>query len=228
VLLNTAGGLTGNDVIRWSATAHTDSRLSITTAACEKLYRTHGPQARQDTTLRIEKGARLDWLPQETIVFDGAALKRSLTVHAAADASTLLVESFVLGRRAMQESVVSLNLEDQWRIFRDDRLLHAEALRLVFNAGSDAQQASMLHQYSAIATVLLVAPYPMETLTLLAERIRRLIPHDRSSLTAAASAMDHRLVIRALANSGLSLRQFLIPCIEQLNDGIAIPQVWNV
>ncbi len=105
VLLNTAGGLTGGDVIEWSATAGAGSRLIVSTAACEKLYRTHGPDATQRTRLLVENGARLDWLPQETIIFNGAALKRTLDVHVAADATALRVESTVLGRQAMHRWV---------------------------------------------------------------------------------------------------------------------------
>ena len=92
VLINTAGGLTGDDDIRWSATAGEHSRLVTSTAACEKLYRTHGPAARQSTRLTVENGARLDWLPQETIVFDGSSLQRHLEADVAADATALIVE----------------------------------------------------------------------------------------------------------------------------------------
>lgn len=228
VLINTAGGLTGNDDIRWSATAGKQSRLVISTAACEKLYRTHGPAAFQRTRLAVENGARLDWLPQETIVFDGSSLQRSLEVDVASDATALIVESLVLGRQAMHESVDKLQLHDRWRIHRDGRLLHAEDLRLQFDNAQNAQRPSMLHQYSAISTLVLVSPDSAESLHLKAEGIRALLSEQAGSLQAAATVMHHRLVIRVLANNSQSLRNFLIPCIEQLSDHLSIPQVWNV
>lgn len=228
VLLNTAGGLTGDDLIAWSATAGAGSHLRISTAACEKLYRTHGPCARQSTELRVEAGARLDWLPQETIVFDGAALRRSLTVHIASDATALLAETIVLGRQAMPELITRLSLHDRWRIYRDNRLLHAEDLRLDFNDFHDARRQGMLHHYGTISTIVLVSPSPMDSLTQLADRIELSVPEDAALITAATSVMQHRLVVRILAENSLSLRRFLIPCIEILNNDMAVPQVWNV
>lgn len=228
VLINTAGGLTGGDDLRWSATAGPRSRLTLSTAACEKLYRTHGPAAHQNTQLVIEKGARLDWLPQETIVFDGASLQRSLEVDVAADATALMVESLILGRHAMQETVDRLQLHDRWRIRRDGRLLHAEDLRLQFDGSANALRASMLHQYGALSTVVYVSPEHEEALQAKADSLRTLIPEDTSALSSAVTLMNHRLVIRVLAKDNLSLRRFLIPCIERLNDHLPIPQVWNV
>ncbi|NND89497.1 MAG: urease accessory protein UreD [Granulosicoccus sp.] len=230
VLINTAGGLTGDDRIQWSGTAHAGSRLCISTAACEKLYRTHGPPARQDTRLRIESGARLDWLPQETIVFDGASLQRNLHAELDADATALFVESIVLGRQAMRESITRLSLHDRWRIVRDGSLLHAEELRLDFRQSHDARRQSRLHHYSALSTVVLVSPQPSEYLRLQASRLQNLISDsaDDGKLCAAASVMDHRLIVRVLASNSRMLRNFLIPCIELLNDDVAIPQVWKV
>ncbi|ASJ72501.1 urease accessory protein UreD [Granulosicoccus antarcticus] len=228
VLLNTAGGLTGGDVINWSGTAGSGSRLSISTAACEKLYRTHGPEASQHTQLVIENGARLDWLPQETIIFNDAALKRTLDVELATDSTALLVESLVLGRHAMRESITRLQLHDRWRIHRDGKLLHAEELRLDIQGPTDARKNSMLHHYGAISTVVLVSPDSAESLHIMADAIRELAPSDKQILTAASSVMNHRLVIRVLSDSSQSLRKFLIPCIERLSDSMPIPQVWNV
>lgn len=228
ILINTAGGLTGGDDIRWSATAGTGSRLNLSTAACEKLYRTHGPSAHQNTRLTVESGARLDWLPQETIVFNGASLQRSLDVDIARDATALIVESLVLGRHAMNETIEQLQLHDRWRIRRQGKLLHAEDLRLEFDSKANARRTSMLHQYGALSTLVFVSPESAESLQMKADGIRRLFPHATRSVVGAATVMNHRLVIRVLANNSQSLRKFLIPCIEQLSDRLSIPQVWNV
>lgn len=228
VLLNTAGGLTGGDVIEWSATAGAGSRLIISTAACEKLYRTHGPEATQRTRLLVENGARLDWLPQETIIFNGASLKRTLDVHIAADATALLVESIVLGRQAMQESVDHLRLHDRWRVHRAGKLLHAEDLRLDIQDSRNARHMSMMHHYGALSTVVMVSPKPAESLLIMTQAIQQLVPKDTLTLTASTSVMNHRLIVRVLADNSQSLRKFLIPCIETLSDSLAIPQVWNV
>ncbi|HBC09391.1 MAG TPA: urease accessory protein, partial [Rhodospirillaceae bacterium] len=72
VLLNTAGGLTGGDVYGTEALAGPDAFLTLTSQACERVYRATGDQpARVETRLSADAGARLHWLPQETILFDG-------------------------------------------------------------------------------------------------------------------------------------------------------------
>ena len=81
VLLNTAGGLAGDDNILWAGSAEDQAHLSISTAACEKIYRSHGTDANQTTRLNLGYRARLDWLPQESILFNGACLKRTMDVQ---------------------------------------------------------------------------------------------------------------------------------------------------
>ena len=130
VLINTAGGVTGGDRIDWRLAAGAGAALVATTQAAERVYRSAGGAARIATRLTLGAGARLDWLPQETILFDGARLDRRLEVEMAADARLLALETLVLGRAAMGETVATGAVSDQWRIRRGGRLVHAEALRL--------------------------------------------------------------------------------------------------
>src|SRR5690606_31556292 len=78
VLMNTAGGLTGGDHLQWLATALPGASLVLTTPACERVYRSLGGDARVETRLLAHKGAHIDWLPQETILFEGSRLDRQL------------------------------------------------------------------------------------------------------------------------------------------------------
>jgi urease accessory protein len=80
VLINSSGGLTGGDSLVWRAHAGPQTHLVVTTQACERIYRSVGGAARIASKLTVEEGARLDWLPQETILFDGAALERKLDI----------------------------------------------------------------------------------------------------------------------------------------------------
>ena len=140
VLINTAGGLTGDDSMHWSAAANSDSRLTLSTAACEKLYRSHGPAAVQATNLQVHANARLDWLPQETILFNGGSLNRTLNVQIDESATALVVESLAMGRLAMDETIDQLHLHDRWRLYRAGKLLHAEDLRLDVNSDSSTDR----------------------------------------------------------------------------------------
>ena len=80
VLVNTAGGVAGGDRFSISIDAGQDTALTLTTAAAEKVYRSHGPSATIDVSLRVAGGAHLAWLPQETILFDRARLARRIDI----------------------------------------------------------------------------------------------------------------------------------------------------
>lgn len=228
VLINTAGGLTGDDLIQWQGTAGDRSRLCLTTAACEKIYRTHGPVARQNTHLKVCNEARLDWLPQETIAFNGSRLTRNLDVHVATNATCLLLESIVFGRQAMNEHLDKVFVHDRWRVYRGDRLLHAEDFKLNTYDGAVAQSASVMHYFSAYSTLVLISDRSDEWFDQIKVHVTHLISASNKSIRVGVTALSNRLVIRVLADSSFQLRKFLIPCIELLNDAEPVPAVWAV
>ena len=131
VLINTGGGFAGGDRMRVEADVGEGAEAVLTSQAAEKIYRSDGARDRdRNARLALGPGARLAWLPQEQILFDGAALRRRLDVEMAADASLTLVESTVFGRLAMGETVTSGAFADRWRIRRGGRLVFAEDVRL--------------------------------------------------------------------------------------------------
>ena len=92
VLINTAGGLTGGDRIRWSVDVGAGAAAAVTTQAYEKIYRANAGRAEAHCSLRVGSGARLAWLPQETIVFDRASFSRRLDADLDEGARALFVE----------------------------------------------------------------------------------------------------------------------------------------
>ena len=228
VLINTAGGLTGDDHIHWTASAAPSAHLNVSTAACEKIYRTHGPAATQSTTLNIASDARLEWLPQESIVFNGASLNRTLNAHLDDHAEALIGESLIFGRQAMQELTDNIIIRDRWRIYRAGRLQHAENLHIDTGIKDHARQACMLHHYSAISTLVLLCDKPYEWFCNKQSTLRALPCAGTEHVSIGISVLPSRLVIRVLASDSFQLRKILIPCIELLNDGRPLPTVWKV
>src|SRR5271166_424300 len=98
VIVNTAGGVAGGDQFTLDVSVAPGARLLITTAAAEKIYRSLGPDAIIDVTLRVGAGGSLAWLPQETILFDRARLERAIDIELADDAQLIFVEALVFGR----------------------------------------------------------------------------------------------------------------------------------
>ena len=128
----------------------------VTTAAAEKVYRTLAPDATIDVKLAVGAGGSLAWLPQETILFDRARLKRSIEIDLAGDARLLLAEAVVFGRAGMGEAVEDCSLFDRWRLRRDGALIHAEAMRLDGAVAAKLAEPAVAKGGIAVATVLVV------------------------------------------------------------------------
>ncbi|MFF0922018.1 urease accessory protein UreD [Rhizobium leguminosarum] len=217
VIINTAGGLTGGDRMDWSVDAGAGTRIDVTTQACEKIYKASAGIAEVATSIKVGAQARVDWLPQETILFDRAALFRRLDVDLDESAEFLAVEAVLLGRKAMGETVVSGLFRDRWRIRRSGQLIHAEELR--FSEGVAARQAVLGGQV-AFATLLYAGPLSEAYLG----KVRPLV----EGSMGGASAWNGKLVVRLAAADGFSLRKILIPVISALRNGAPVPKVWNL
>lgn len=219
VLINTSGGLTGGDRMSWRVDAGAGARLTLTTQACEKVYRARDGRAEVSVSLNAASGARIDWLPQETILFDGAALSRTLEADLAEDARLLVVEAVVLGRTAMGERVRRGALRDRWRIRREGCLVFADDLRFEGPVAEVAALAPTLAGSKAFASLLVVA-----------EDAARFLDPLRAAIgsSGGASAFNGKLFARIVASDGLSLRRALLPAIAALRDGEACPRVWRL
>lgn len=220
VFLNTAGGMTGGDRFTWTIEAGADTQMRVTSQAAERVYRAASDTAVVSTQLRICARARLEWLPQETILFDGARLERLLDIEVHPGATLLAVESIVLGRRAHGEQARSGSLVDRWRVHRDGRPILVETLRL--NGLLQALMSSATgNGAAATATVLLVAPDAEQRI----DAIRAMLP-EGPGLEAGASAFRGMVLVRMLATNGDRLRPDLAALLARLGDG-PLPRVWQ-
>lgn len=103
VILHTAGGVVGGDRLSFNFHLQPNAQALITTAAANKIYRSNGLQARQNIEIKVDAGGCLEWLPQETIVFNGAIYRQDLRVELATGASWLGWEITRFGRSARGE-----------------------------------------------------------------------------------------------------------------------------
>ena len=218
VFLNTSGGLTGGDRLEHALTLGPGVRLAATTQTAERAYRAGDGVARVRVRHSIGAGGHLDWLPQETILFDGAALERHTVLELAGDATCLMLEAVVLGRAAMGERVNRLHLRDRREILRAGRPVHVEPLSLddpALRAG-----AAVLDGARAMASLVLVAPGAADALG----PVRAALTRD--GVRAGASAVDDRLVVRMLAGDGWPLRRQILALLAVLRRGPP-PRVWQ-
>lgn len=218
VFLNTSGGMTGGDCLTIDAVAGAHSRLTLTSQAAERVYLAQpGPPARLTTTLSVEEGARIDWLPQETILFNGSALQRRLEIDLAPDATFFGVEPLVFGRVSMGETLTSGSFADNITIRRDGAPLFADAVRLSGDIAAQLSGPATAAGHFAMASVIYAAADAEAVLT----PLRAMLPQ-----TAGASLIRPGvLYARILAPDSYILRQTLVPIIARLH-GAAPPKTW--
>lgn len=222
VFLNTAGGLTGGDRIGYALDLGPGARAVGTTQTAERAYAASAGRARLDVALTLGAGASLDWLPQETILFDGSALDRRTRADLGAGARLLLVEWLVLGRLAMGEVLGRFDLDDAREVWREGRPVLIEPLRLCEAVLGD--RPALLAGARAVATVALVAPGAEDALGPVREAIAGFGPE----VAAAASGWDGKCVVRLRATEGWPLRRAVARLLGALRGGAALPRVWQV
>lgn len=217
VFVNTAGGVAGGDRFEIEITAGEGSRIALTTAAAEKVYRAEGPAAELEITLKAAAGSHLSWLPQETILFDGARLSRRIDIDLAESASLLLAEIVVFGRIAMGERMLHGELVDRWRLWRGGKLVFAETVRLDGNIGEKLAKTAVANGGVAVGTALMV---PGDEA--LVERVRELSSSFGGEV--GISAWNGFAMARFCAQDAAKLRADMITVLRAT--GSALPRLW--
>jgi urease accessory protein len=218
-IVNTGGGVAGGDSYSVSLALSEGAEVEAATPSAERIYRSDGSAAAIATRLTLAPGARLFWLPQETLLFDGARLERRLEVEMSGEGALIVAETLVFGRLAMGESRIDATLRDSWRVRRDRRLVFADETRLEL-AGAALERKATGAGARALSTIVASAP-----------NIEARLPDLRAALEAAssgvesgASAFDGLIVVRLLAASPHRLRAALVASIVAL--GGRKPRLW--
>ncbi len=218
VIVNTAGGMTGGDRFDIDLTVGAGARLTVTTAAAEKIYRSLGPDTQVALKADIGSGGALAWLPQETILFDQVRLRRTIDIELARDAKLVLAEAVVFGRSAMGEAVLRGHLFDRWRVRVGGALVFAETLRL---DGAIAQRLALRAIAADSVAVASVLKIPGDDEGVAAVRA---MEKDFAG-EVGVSAWNGLAVARLVAPDGAALRRDLIAVLTALSAG-PLPRLW--
>lgn len=217
VFVNTAGGVAGGDRFDIEIAAGQGSRLTLTTAAAEKVYRAPGAAAQLSIALKVAAGAHLAWLPQETILFDRARVRRRFDITLDENASLLLCEIVVFGRTAMGERMEQGEFVDSWRMRRGGRLVFAETVRLGGDIGAKLARSAVAKGGAAIGTALIV---PGDEA--LVDRIRE--ASESFSGEVGISAWNGFAMARFCAQDAARLRADMMAVLART--GAALPRLW--
>jgi urease accessory protein len=217
VIVNTGGGMTGGDRFAIELAVGEGASLIAGTAAAEKIYRSNGPNVEMTVRLELAEGARLAWLPQETIMFDNARLSRRTEIDLRPRASLLMAEAVMLGRTAMGEAMNFGLFADRWRVWREGRLIFADSARLDGAIAAKLVEPAVTDGGIAMATVL-IAPCDNET------RARVRAACEQFTVEVGISSWNGIAVARLCAKNGAALRHDLVAVLAAI--GQHVPRLW--
>ena len=222
VFLNTSGGLTSGDTLSYALDLDAGARAVATTQAAERAYRADQGPARVNVTHRVGAGGWLDWLPQETILFDRSDLDRQTVIELAPDAGCLMLEAVVLGRAAMGETVTQMTFRDRREIRRAGQPVLIEPLLFDTATRARAGNGAILGGARAFATLVLCVPGAEDAVGAARAAL------NEPGVEGAASGYDGKCVVRLLAADGWPLRRQILKLMGALRRGAAPPRVWQL
>jgi urease accessory protein len=226
VLINTAGGIAGGDRLEYGITALTNASIAVTSQAAEKVYRALDEPSRITTKLSAHGLAKLAWLPQETIVFNRAAINRQTEIEISSGSELLALEWLVFGRAAHGEEMVGGCIIDSWRVKKDGRLVWADTFRATDDVFAHLHRTALLSDCKAIGTLIYFRPQVAARLEGLREMAAQLGCH------CAVTLVAELIIVRFAARLSSDLRRAVRGALEQFSrepgDGpFGVPKMWS-
>ena len=158
ILLTTSGGLVAGDRLAIDIKVGEGTAAHVTAAAAEKVYRSTGATTVITQQLRVAEGAWLEYLPPETILFDGARLRRETRIELAAGAGVLGGGILVFGRQARGERLTHGLINERWEIWYNGALVWGDALHLDGDIAATLADPACFAGAAACATLILAPP----------------------------------------------------------------------
>jgi urease accessory protein len=226
VIINSSGGIAGGDRLEIEVVALNHASVAVTTQAAEKIYRALDRPARVATKLKACGTAKLAWLPQETIVFNQARIRRQTEIDLCSGAELIALEWLVLGRAARGEEVVSGHISDSWRLKRDGHLIWADGFRVSDEGFAQLHRKALLGNWKAVGTLIYFGPSLETRLGILREIAASL------DCRCAATIVGAIIIVRVAAAASSDLRRGLRSLLEQFSRELGpgpfgVPKMWS-
>ena len=222
-LTNVSGGLVGGDKQTVSVRLGPRAEAMVMAQAAEKIYRSPGPDCRVEIDLKIGAGAWLEWLPQETIVFEQARLRRQIRIDAAKDARFLAGEILVFGRRAMGETLRQGLVRDAWSVAIGGEAIWLDALHLEGDLQAVLQHPACFNGARACATAIASDGTRLDL-------ARALIADGECE--AGATTVNGLLIVRWLGRDAAAVRRGFAEfwCGYRAAEGLPgqLPRLWYI
>ncbi|MDZ8053064.1 MAG: urease accessory protein UreD [Aulosira sp. ZfuVER01] len=226
VILHTAGGVVGGDRLSLNFHLQPHAQALITTAAASKIYRSNGLQARQTIEIQVDAGACLEWLPQETILFNSAIYRQDLRVELATGASWLGWEITRLGRSARGEKF----LQGEWRSHTE---IWQQGVPLWIDRQYLPGSEEVFHSPHGLAGQPIVGSLVWVGNPVESEIVKKARSLWHGAGEVGVSRLQHGLLCRYRGASTSEVRNWFTAVwqmlrVEFLSRGSCIPRVWQV
>ncbi|MEG3938737.1 MULTISPECIES: urease accessory protein UreD [unclassified Microcoleus] len=230
VILHTAGGVVGGDRLSSNFHLQPNTKALITSAAASKIYRSSGLKSQQNIDIKLEQGANLEWLPQETIVFDGAIYQQNLRVELAPTARILLWEITRFGRSARGEKFLSGEWRSHTEVWQQNSPLWID--RQMLKGGSEMLESP--HGLAGKSVVATLAWIGEPVTTEIVKKVRNL-PSEATiypgNSTAGVTRIPNGLLCRYRGSSTTAARDWFVSIWHLLRLSFSerpccLPRVW--
>jgi urease accessory protein len=229
ILVHPPGGIAGGDSLAIDISLGAGSAALLTTPGAAKWYRSRGPQASQSLRLQLGEDAMLEWLPQESIVFDGARARLECEIHLAARSVFIGWDVLCLGRPAAAEQFLRGCWQQRLQLWRNGERLWLEQARL---CDEDPLLQKLLKSplglagYSVCGTLLVAAEHLPDSL--LAACRGCVLSEGRSGITRLPGLM----LARCLGHSAETVRAWMVQLWQLSRPALCgvpavTPRIWS-
>lgn len=226
VIANTSGGMVAGDYIGQSFAVQGGAGATITTQAAEKIYRSDGAICKLSTTITAEHGCELEWMPQETILFEGARLRRYNKIFLHSKSVFIAGEITIFGRGARGETFEKGQLYDNWEVHIDDNIVWADKVGIDAGLNAALRHPCAYGDSTAVALIVAWAADPVEV----REQGRVLM---QGNFNGGFTIVNGLVIGRFVSSNAGKLRKFYSKLWIGLRQsagltGSQIPRVWNL
>ena len=221
VLVNTAGGLTSGYIFFYNIDIINKSKIFVTTQTAERVYKGINDNAEIKITLSLDDTSKLFWIPQELILFNNCNLNRKIEVNLKSNSNFLLAESTIFGRTAMGEILEKGFFKDNWKIYLNKKLIHAEALRLTVNIKDKLSSIACTDDGVAICNIFISGKHFLSKEDLLTKTLK-----NSEIILSSHSKWNDKMLIRIVSKDAYELKLIKKKLISYLSDK-NLPKVWN-